>query len=102
AATIPTHGPLARRSRAPCVVHGRSLRIEIDTIIKAAMDMDASDIHIIAGHPPMVRIHTVMAEMDYPVVTPEASHRILQHIASEPQLLQFKKIKDVDFSYELP
>ena len=76
--------------------------MDIDTILKTAMDSDASDVHLIAGHPPMIRVHTMMAALDYPVITPESAMRILRHIANEHQIATFDEVKDVDFSYEVP
>lgn len=76
--------------------------MDVDTILKTALDLGASDIHLIAGHPPTARIHTVMTPLDYPVITPEGAMRMLKHIASEVQFAKFEKIKDSDFSYEIP
>ena len=76
--------------------------MDIDTILKVAMENDASDVHLVAGHPPMVRIHTVMTPLDYPVITPEGAMRMLQKIAGEEQMKKFEQHKDADFSYALP
>ena len=76
--------------------------MDVDTILKTATDNDASDIHLIAGHPPMVRIHTVMTPLDYPVITPEGGKRMLEHMAAQEQLDHFSEVKDVDFSYHVP
>jgi len=76
--------------------------MDLNTILKTALELNASDIHLISGHPPMVRLHTVMTPMDYPVITPESAMRMLRQMATEIQLKMFEKIKDVDFSYELP
>ncbi len=76
--------------------------MNLDTILKRALELGASDIHLVAGHPPTVRVHTAMTPLDYPVITPESGMRMLQHMASEEQLKVFERIKDVDFSYEVP
>jgi len=76
--------------------------MQLDTILKTAMDMGASDVHIVAGHPPLARIHTVINALDYPVVTPESGLRMIQHMTNEEQFKRFEKIKDSDFSYEIP
>lgn len=76
--------------------------MDLNTILKTALELNASDIHLVAGHAPMVRLHTVMTPMDYPVITPEGARRMLQMMATEIQLAIFDKVKDVDFSYELP
>lgn len=76
--------------------------MNIDTILKQSVELGASDIHLVTGHAPVARIHTVMTPLDYPVLTPEGAMRMLQHIANEEQMKTFEKIKDVDFSYEVP
>ncbi|MEX2671877.1 MAG: PilT/PilU family type 4a pilus ATPase [Phycisphaeraceae bacterium] len=76
--------------------------VDIDTILKTAVDNDASDIHVVSGHPPLVRIHTEMTGLDYPIITPEGVSRIFKHMATEDQAKRFEENKDVDFSYEVP
>ena len=76
--------------------------MELDTILKTALELGASDIHLISGHVPMARIHTVMTPLDYPVITPESALRMLRKMTSEEHLKVFDKIKDADFSYEIP
>ncbi|QNN22443.1 PilT/PilU family type 4a pilus ATPase [Planctomycetales bacterium ZRK34] len=76
--------------------------MDLDTILKTAMDNDASDIHLIAGHKPMVRIHTTMTPLDYPVITPEGAKRLFEHMARDVHLDRFSEVQDVDFSYEVP
>jgi twitching motility protein PilT len=76
--------------------------MNVDTILKRALELAASDIHLVSGHPPVARIHTVMTALDFPVITPESALRMLQHMAREELMKHFEKIKDVDFSYEVP
>ena len=76
--------------------------MDLNTILKTALELNASDIHLVAGHSPMMRLHTVMTPMDYPVITPEGARRMLQMMATDMQMAMFEKIKDVDFSYEIP
>ncbi len=76
--------------------------MDIDTILKAAIKRGASDIHIVAHHPPLARIHTMMTPLtEFPTVKPDESMRMLRHIANEEQLALFEKMKDSDFSYQL-
>ncbi len=76
--------------------------MELDTILKRAMDMGASDVHIVSGHQPLARLHTIMTPLDFPVITPESAVRMVQHMCNEDQLKQFEKVKDADFSYQIP
>ena len=74
--------------------------VDIDTILRLAMDADASDIHLVSGHPPMVRIHTKMQPIDgYDELTAEETMALIEHMASEGHLERYGDQKDVDFSY---
>ncbi len=73
--------------------------MKIDQILHTAHEADASDIHIVAGHPPVMRVHTVMTPMDFPVLTPETTRAMLEEIASPPAVKQFDDLFDSDFSY---
>lgn len=76
--------------------------MDLNTILTTAVEYGASDIHLIAGHPPMTRLHTVMTPMDYPDITPEQAMNWLTQMAGEDQMKIFHKVKDSDFSYEIP
>ncbi|MEM9883334.1 MAG: type IV pili twitching motility protein PilT, partial [Planctomycetota bacterium] len=76
--------------------------MELDTILKTALDLGSSDIHLISGHPPMARVHTTMTPLDYPVITPEGAMRMLKAMATEDLMRFFDKILDSDFSFEIP
>ncbi len=54
--------------------------MQLGEILKTAHQHDASDIHIISGHPPMMRVHTVMTPMDSPILTPEAVAAALEEM----------------------
>ncbi|MFG0251409.1 MAG: type IV pilus twitching motility protein PilT [Phycisphaerales bacterium JB038] len=75
--------------------------MKLDDILRTAHENDASDVHLISGHPPMMRVHTVITPMDYPVITPESAKRMLEHMTTPEQLKVFESNKDVDFSYEV-
>ena len=76
--------------------------MELQKILQTAAEMDSSDIHLIAGHPPMIRAQTHMTPLDFPTITPEGVMRMLKQMAGEDQMKDFEKIKDADFSFEIP
>ena len=73
--------------------------MNIDPILQAAAQADASDIHIVAGHPPVFRIHTVMTPTSLPPITPEQALAMVKHMASPEATHKFHEHKDSDFSY---
>ncbi|MCU0981580.1 MAG: hypothetical protein MUF25_20710 [Pirellulaceae bacterium] len=71
-------------------------------ILKAAKEADASDIHLVAGHPPVMRVHTVMTPMNFPVISPDIAKQMFQQIAPREAVEAFDRQKDADFSFEVP
>jgi twitching motility protein PilT len=74
----------------------------LNDILRKANESDASDVHLVANHAPMVRSHTIMQPMEMPVLTGEDMWRILAGITNEHQRRHFEQHLDLDFSYEIP
>ncbi|MEX2218451.1 MAG: PilT/PilU family type 4a pilus ATPase [Phycisphaerales bacterium] len=70
--------------------------------MKAAYEADASDVHLVAGQPPTVRIHQVMTPMDAPVISPDTARAMFEQMAVKETQETFARNKDADFSYEVP
>ena len=75
--------------------------MQLQEILQTAARQDASDIHLISGHPPIIRVHTVMTPMDLPMLAPKSVKEYLSQMVSEAQMKRFEDEKDLDFSYEL-
>ena len=73
--------------------------MHIDDILRRAAEADASDIHVVAGHPPVMRVATVMTPMDMPIVDAETAENMVEHMAPKNAIATFKEIQDADFSY---
>lgn len=71
-------------------------------ILKHAFESDASDVHLISGHVPMMRVHQVMVPMEMPVLAPEMVREMVEHMASKEAFAKFDQIKDSDFSFAAP
>jgi twitching motility protein PilT len=55
-------------------------------ILRTAHENKASDIHLISGHPPMMRVNTVMTPMDYPILTPATVKSFLEEMVNDVKL----------------
>ena len=73
--------------------------LQIDDILKLAIERKASDIHIVAGHPPLIRLNTLMTPMEFPTVTPDDAMRMAKGIMSDRHFDGFLEKRDSDFSY---
>lgn len=74
----------------------------IDDILRSAVTANASDVHIHAGSPPLLRIHTVIRPSDLPVVTADAANGIAKGMMGDRRWSDFLQERDADFSYEIP
>ena len=76
---------------------------KIDAFFQYMFAMKASDLHLSAGKPPMVRVHGELEQIEN---LPPLQHadllELLQEIAPQPKWEQFARTGDVDFGYELP
>ena len=59
--------------------------MKLGDILHTAHENKASDIHLISGHPPMMRVNTVMTPMDYPILTPASVKATLSVLYGDPQ-----------------
>ncbi len=75
--------------------------MQLQEILQTAARQDASDIHLISGHPPIIRVHTVMTPMDLPMLAPKSVKDYLSQMISHDQMNRFDLEKDFDFSYEV-
>jgi len=68
-----------------------------------AVDKKASDIHLIAHKPPVIRVARKLIELENETtLDPETIEKIIQDGISESQFETFVKDRELDISYELP
>jgi twitching motility protein PilT len=61
----------------------------------------ASDLHISAGEPPMVRIYGEIKRVEIPPLTREDLHVMLYDVLNDHQRKKFEEMNELDFSLEL-
>jgi twitching motility protein PilT len=67
-----------------------------------AVNMGASDLHVTAGLPPMVRISGKVQPLDYPPMTTNATRDMIYDVLSNEQRQRLENEWELDFSYSLP
>ncbi len=78
------------------------MSVEINSLLKKAILMDASDVHIKVGSPPIVRIHGALSILqDEERMTSEDTANIAFSVMSESQKEQFKEKNDIDIAYSV-
>jgi twitching motility protein PilT len=75
--------------------------IEIEQLLHSMIERDASDLHLKAGHPPVLRIHGRL-EPQTAWLTPDeaAMEQMLHHLASVARRDAFDRDLELDFAYE--
>ena len=76
--------------------------MDINSLLKSVIDKKASDMHIIAGSPPVFRINTQLVRLGSQNLTEEESKTLIESILSVEQRARFQKEKELDVSYSLP
>lgn len=74
----------------------------IDGFFKMMKDKGASDLHMISGQQPMVRLSGEVERIDYPVLESDELKKILYEITPDTKIKTFEETGDIDFAYELP
>jgi twitching motility protein PilT len=74
----------------------------MEDLLKEAADKGASDLHLSAGQPPLLRVHGDLARTEHPALTPQAVMELVNSIMKEPQKKAFEENHEVDFACELP
>jgi len=77
----------------------------LQLILKKAIDLEASDIHLKVGSKPVYRIHKrLTVDDDFPIIDEEHFKLFLQEVVgrSEKKLKEFEELGEIDLSYSLP
>ena len=75
----------------------------IDTLFKTMLEQGASDLHLVAGQKPTLRIHGELERLEsHGVLDHDALHGMLYEITPSNKKADFDQTGDVDFGYELP
>ena len=76
---------------------------KIDALFKIMFDQGASDLHLVAGQMPVLRVQGELERVEgQGVLDHEGLREMLYEIAPEAKKQQFEETGDVDFGYEIP
>ncbi|MGC8733911.1 MAG: type IV pilus twitching motility protein PilT [bacterium] len=73
--------------------------LSIDQLLKIAIERNASDLHITAGLPPMLRIDGRLVPTEFPRLKPEDTRRLIYAILNDKQREKFERDLELDTSY---
>jgi twitching motility protein PilT len=74
---------------------------KIDAFFKLMNEQGASDLHLVAGQPPALRIVGEMERVKYKVLDNDELKVMLYEIAPEHKIKEFEETGDIDFGYDV-
>lgn len=74
--------------------------MNIDELLALTVQRGASDLHLTAGMPPVLRIDGDMEVLDHPVLDHNAVTRMIHSLMSDGQRQSYESDKETDFSIE--
>jgi twitching motility protein PilT len=78
------------------------MNFDFADILLEVLECGASDLHLTAGAPPMVREHGKLRGLDYPLLTPQDTREIVYSILSNDQRAKLENEWQIDLSYSVP
>ncbi len=75
---------------------------KIDAFFKLLNEQGASDLHLVSGQQPVIRIRGELERVKYKVLDNDELRGMLYEIAPEDKVKVFEETGDVDFGYEVP
>ncbi|MGD0274709.1 MAG: type IV pilus twitching motility protein PilT [Syntrophales bacterium] len=75
---------------------------KIDAFFQLMHEEGSSDLHLITGQPPALRIRGEIVRIKYNVLENDDLKSMLYEITPEHKVKQFEETGDVDFAYEIP
>ncbi|MDD5146253.1 MAG: type IV pilus twitching motility protein PilT [Candidatus Pacebacteria bacterium] len=77
-------------------------KLQMKNLLDIAIKSNASDLHISCGHPPILRVSTVLVEVEgEPVITPAVAQGLVLSVLNENQQQQLFKEREIDFAYNI-
>ena len=76
--------------------------MEMQRLLKATVQFNASDLHVQVGSAPTVRVEGTMVAINSPPVTADQLRGLVGQVANESQLQRLESERSCDFSHDIP
>lgn len=74
---------------------------KVNTFLELAVNQGGSDLHLVSGEPPRIRLNGVLHEVRFRALSVEDLQRLLDEFMHERQLERLREDRAVDFAYEV-
>jgi twitching motility protein PilT len=76
--------------------------MDIAELLTFSVNNRASDLHLSAGMPPMIRVDGDMRKINVPVLDHKTVHSLVYDIMNDKQRKDYEEFFETDFSFEIP
>ncbi len=76
--------------------------MDIAELLAFSVKNNASDLHLSAGLPPMIRVDGDVRRINLPALDQKTLHALIYDIMSDKQRKDYEEFLEVDFSFEIP
>ncbi len=76
--------------------------MDITELLAFSVQQNASDLHLSAGLPPMIRVDGDIRRLKSPALNEEEVHKLVYDVMNDQQRKDFEAELEVDFSFEVP
>ena len=80
----------------------REPSMDITELLAFAARNNASDLHLSAGLPPMIRVHGDVRRINLPPMSHKEVHAMIYEVMNDGLRKRYEECLEVDFSFELP
>ena len=81
---------------------GKQMAVDIAQLLAFAVKSKASDLHLSAGVPPMIRVDGDVKRINMPALAHKDVHSMVYDIMNDKQRKDFEEFLETDFSFEIP
>ncbi len=78
------------------------MAVDIAQLLAFAVKNNASDLHLSAGVPPMIRVDGDVKRINMPALSHKEVHSMIYDIMSDKQRKDYEEFLETDFSFEIP
>ena len=76
--------------------------MDITELLAFSVKHNASDLHLSAGVPPMIRVDGEVRKVNVPALEHKEVHSLIYDIMNDKQRKDFEEQLETDFSFEIP
>ncbi|MDP3014104.1 MAG: type IV pilus twitching motility protein PilT [Candidatus Subteraquimicrobiales bacterium] len=83
------------------ILRGEKFLAALDELLEEVLEKEASDLHLVVGVSPIIRLHGDLTPLNHPTVTSVDNRGMIFSILTDEQQEKLERKRELDFSYSL-